>query len=86
MLISIPYYKKYIHHIDSVSIHSNVCAKKSLKRPCPGFDSFPPLNICKYVSIYMYMRICFFCMYIELCLFIHSFIFKVTEISIVGVV
>ena len=33
----------YINHIDSFSIHSNVCAQKSVKRTCQGFDPVTPL-------------------------------------------
>ena len=32
----------YINHIDFFSIHANVCAQKSLKRTCAGFDPVTP--------------------------------------------
>ena len=35
----------YIHHINFFSIHATVCARKSLKRTFPGFDSVTPLPI-----------------------------------------
>ena len=33
----------YINHIDFYSVHANMCAQKSLKRTCPGFDQIMPL-------------------------------------------
>ena len=33
-----------INHIGFFSIYDNVCAQKSLKHTCPGFDSVVPLH------------------------------------------
>ena len=35
----------HINHIDFFSINANVCAQKSLKRICTGFDPVTPLII-----------------------------------------
>ena len=33
----------HVSHIDFFSINANVCAQKSLKCTCPGFDPVTPL-------------------------------------------